>query len=152
MNTECHFLYLQTGHNSEIIVGRLKWSSLALITKPVCTTASVLMLVARLHVVLLATLLICLPLMRRDCQTFAFIKSDMVCTGRIASPTDSPRGQHQHPGSGGDSEQDAEAAYHRMELLSQSISIELQRDLHIHDSAVLPNFVNLPQVSFSCAR
>ena len=37
-------------------------------------------------------------------------------------------------------------AYHRMELLSQSIRNELQRDLHIHDSAVLPNFVNLPQV------
>ena len=43
-------------------------------------------------------------------------------------------------------EQDAEAAYHRMELLSQSIRNELQRDLHIHDSAVLPNFINLPQV------
>jgi len=43
-------------------------------------------------------------------------------------------------------ERDAEAAYYRMELLSQSIRNELQRDLHIHDSAVLPNFVNLPQV------
>ena len=84
--------------------------------------------------------------MRHNCQGFAFIKSDMFCAGRIASPTDSPRGQHQHSGSAGDSEQDAEAAYHRMELLSQSIRNELQRDLHIHDSAVLPNFVNLPQV------
>ena len=70
-----------------------------------------------------------------------------------ASPPDSPRGQQQPGGPLGDtapagpgSEQDAEAAYHRMELLSQSIRNELQRDLHIHDSAVLPNFVNLPQV------
>lgn len=41
---------------------------------------------------------------------------------------------------------DAEAAYHRMELLSHAIKNELQRDLHIHDSAILPNFVSLPQV------
>lgn len=78
------------------------------------------------------------------------------------SPPDSPRG-HQQPGGplgneaphydpsqgvpiGPGTEQDAEAAYHRMELLSQSIRNELQRDLHIHDSAVLPNFINLPQV------
>lgn len=78
------------------------------------------------------------------------------------SPPDSPRG-HQQPGGplgneaphydpsqgvpiGPGTEQDAEAAYHRMELLSQSIRNELQRDLHIHDSALLPNFINLPQV------
>lgn len=87
-----------------------------------------------------------------------------VGTGRRGSnsPPDSPRG-HQQPGGplgneaphydpsqgvpiGPGTEQDAEAAYHRMELLSQSIRNELQRDLHIHDSAVLPNFINLPQV------
>ena len=79
-----------------------------------------------------------------------------------SSPSDSPRG-HQQPGGplgteaphydpsqgvpvGSGTEQDAEAAYHRLELLSQSIRNELQRDLHIHDSAVLPNFINLPQV------
>ena len=78
------------------------------------------------------------------------------------SPQDSPRGHHQPGGPLGNeaphydpsqgvsigpgTEQDAEAAYHRLELLSQSIRNELQRDLHIHDSAVLPNFVNLPQV------
>ena len=33
-----------------------------------------------------------------------------------------------------------------MELLSHAIKNELQRDLHIHDSAILPNFVSLPQV------
>ncbi|KAL3142941.1 hypothetical protein ABBQ38_003227 [Trebouxia sp. C0009 RCD-2024] len=80
-----------------------------------------------------------------------------------SSPPDSPRG-HQQPGGplgteaphydpsqgvpvGSGTEQDAEAAYHRLELLSQSIRNELQRDLHIHDSAVLPNFINLPQVT-----
>lgn len=78
------------------------------------------------------------------------------------SPPDSPRGHHQPGGPLGNeaphydpsqgvpigpgTEQDAEAAYHRLELLSQSIRNELQRDLHIHDSAVLPNFINLPQV------
>ncbi len=79
-----------------------------------------------------------------------------------ASPSGSPSGQQQPGGPLGDTaphydpsqgvpvgpgtEQDAEAAYYHMELLSQSIRNELQRDLHIHDSAVLPNFVNLPQV------
>ncbi len=79
-----------------------------------------------------------------------------------ASLSGSPRGQQQPGGPLGDTaphydpsqgvpvgpgtEQDAEAAYYHMELLSQSIRNELQRDLHIHDSAVLPNFVNLPQV------
>lgn len=78
------------------------------------------------------------------------------------SPPESPRG-HQQPGGplghqaphydpsqgvpvGPGTEQDAEAAYRRMELLSQSIRNELQRDIHIHDHAVLPNFINLPQV------
>ncbi|DBB16594.1 TPA: hypothetical protein ACH3X3_014851 [Trebouxia sp. C0006] len=80
-----------------------------------------------------------------------------------ASPSGSPSGQQQPGGPLGDTaphydpsqgvpvgpgtEQDAEAAYYHMELLSQSIRNELQRDLHIHDSAVLPNFVNLPQVT-----
>ena len=42
---------------------------------------------------------------------------------------------------------DAEAAYARMEALSQAIKNELQNDLRIHDSAVLPHFVNLPQIT-----
>ena len=42
---------------------------------------------------------------------------------------------------------DAEAAYARMEALSQAIKNELQNDLRIHDSAVLPQFVNLPQIT-----
>lgn len=42
---------------------------------------------------------------------------------------------------------DAELAYARLEALCQAVKGELQQDLHIHDAAVLPNFVNLPQVT-----
>ena len=42
---------------------------------------------------------------------------------------------------------DAELAYVRLEALCQAVKGELQQDLHIHDAAVLPNFVNLPQVT-----
>ena len=65
----------------------------------------------------------------------------------------SPSGQRGQQGgdSGSTGSSDAEAAYHRMELLSHAIKNELQRDLHIHDSAILPNFVSLPQVFATCA-
>ncbi len=42
---------------------------------------------------------------------------------------------------------DAELAYARLEALCQAVKGELQQDLHIHDAAVLPNFVNLPKVT-----
>jgi hypothetical protein len=42
---------------------------------------------------------------------------------------------------------EAEVAYARLEALCQAVKGELQQDLHIHDAAVLPNFVNLPQVT-----
>ena len=42
---------------------------------------------------------------------------------------------------------DAEVAYARLGALSQAIKNELQNDLNIHDKAILPAFVNLPQVT-----
>lgn len=42
---------------------------------------------------------------------------------------------------------DADLAYARLEALCAAVKGELQQDLHIHDAAVLPNFVNLPQVT-----
>ena len=42
---------------------------------------------------------------------------------------------------------DADLAYARLEALCGAVKGELQQDLHIHDAAVLPNFVNLPQVT-----
>ena len=42
---------------------------------------------------------------------------------------------------------EAELAYARLEALCQAVKSELQQDLHIHDAAVLPNFVNLPKVA-----
>ena len=42
---------------------------------------------------------------------------------------------------------DADLAYTRLEALCGAVKGELQQDLHIHDAAVLPNFVNLPQVT-----
>lgn len=71
-------------------------------------------------------------------------------TGRCGSA--SPSGQRGQQGgdSGSSGSSAAEAAYHRMELLSHAIKNELQRDLHIHDSAILPNFVSLPQVCAAC--
>lgn len=41
----------------------------------------------------------------------------------------------------------AEAAYARLEALCAAIKTELQRDLHIHDQAILPSSVNLPQIT-----
>ena len=34
-----------------------------------------------------------------------------------------------------------------MEVLCQAIKHELNNDLKIHDSAILPSFINLPQVT-----
>ena len=42
---------------------------------------------------------------------------------------------------------EAELAYARLEALCAAVKTELQQDLHIHDAAVLPNFVNLPKVA-----
>jgi hypothetical protein len=42
---------------------------------------------------------------------------------------------------------DAELAYARLEALCHAVKQELQNDLHIHDAAVLPAFVNLPQIT-----
>ncbi len=42
---------------------------------------------------------------------------------------------------------EAELAYARLEALCQAVKVELQQDLHIHDAAVLPNFVNLPKIA-----
>ena len=44
-------------------------------------------------------------------------------------------------------ESDAEVAYARLGALCQAIKNELQNDLTIHDSSVLPAYVNLPQVT-----
>lgn len=41
----------------------------------------------------------------------------------------------------------AELAYARLEALCHAVKQELQNDLRIHDAAVLPAFVNLPQVT-----
>ena len=41
----------------------------------------------------------------------------------------------------------AEAAYARLESLCAAIKTELQRDLHIHDQAILPSSINLPQIA-----
>lgn len=38
-------------------------------------------------------------------------------------------------------------AYARLGALSQAIKHELQTDLKIHDAAILPTFINLPQVT-----
>ena len=46
-----------------------------------------------------------------------------------------------------DLESDAEVAYARLGALSQAIKNELQNDLKIHDAAILPAFVNLPQIT-----
>lgn len=46
---------------------------------------------------------------------------------------------------GGASE--AEVAYARLEALCQAIKAELGNDLKIHDAAVLPAFITLPQVT-----
>ncbi|KAK9806759.1 hypothetical protein WJX72_001747 [[Myrmecia] bisecta] len=48
---------------------------------------------------------------------------------------------------GGPHDAEAELAYARLEALCQAIKNELQNDLRIHDSAVLPSFVVLPQVT-----
>lgn len=50
--------------------------------------------------------------------------------------------QQQHVGGVG-----PDAAYARLEALCSAIKTELQRDLHIHDQAILPSSVNLPQVT-----
>ncbi len=42
---------------------------------------------------------------------------------------------------------EAELAYARLEALCQAVKVELQQDLHIHDAAVLPNFVNVPKIA-----
>ncbi|CAK0784807.1 hypothetical protein CVIRNUC_008011 [Coccomyxa viridis] len=42
---------------------------------------------------------------------------------------------------------DADLAYARLEALCGAVRGELEQDIHIHDAAVLPNFVNLPQVT-----
>ena len=44
-------------------------------------------------------------------------------------------------------ESDAEVAYARLGALSQAIKNELQNDLKIHDAAILPAYINLPQVT-----
>ena len=44
-------------------------------------------------------------------------------------------------------ETDMEVAYVRIEALCQAIKAELNNDLKIHDSAILPSFINLPQVT-----
>ena len=46
-----------------------------------------------------------------------------------------------------DLESDAEVAYARLGALCQAIKNELQNDLKIHDAAILPSYVNLPQVT-----
>ena len=42
---------------------------------------------------------------------------------------------------------EAEVAYARLEALCQAIKAELGNDLKIHDAAVLPAFITLPQVT-----
>lgn len=46
-----------------------------------------------------------------------------------------------------DLESDAEVAYARLGALCQAIKHELQNDLKIHDAAILPTYINLPQVT-----
>lgn len=43
--------------------------------------------------------------------------------------------------------QEAEAAYDSLERLCQAIKAEIMKDLGIHDSAILPSFINLPQIT-----
>jgi len=50
-------------------------------------------------------------------------------------------------GGGGGGRGDAEVAYARLEALCQAIKAELGGDLKIHDAAVLPAFITLPQVT-----
>lgn len=44
-------------------------------------------------------------------------------------------------------EADAEVAYARVGTLCEAIKAELNNDLKIHDAAILPQFINLPQVT-----
>ncbi|KAK9868912.1 hypothetical protein WJX84_002762 [Apatococcus fuscideae] len=63
----------------------------------------------------------------------------------------SPQTDSQRPSSGQPQLQSggvgAEAAYARLEALCAAIKTELMRDLHIHDQAILPSSVNLPQIT-----
>ena len=45
------------------------------------------------------------------------------------------------------SESDAEVAYARVGTLCEAIKAELNNDLKIHDAGILPQFINLPQVT-----
>lgn len=44
-------------------------------------------------------------------------------------------------------EADAEVAYARVGALCEAIKAELNNDLKIHDQGILPQFINLPQVT-----
>lgn len=44
-------------------------------------------------------------------------------------------------------EADAEVAYARVGALCEAIKAELNNDLKIHEQGILPQFINLPQVT-----